>query len=224
MSGMVCSKPRQHGFTLVEVLVVMTLLSLVVLALGSALRTTAQTEERVDQRLARNDEIRVVTGFLQSVLGRISAQKRQGITSADENPFLLNAGPQELTWVGVMPARFGVAGRQFFRLALADMGGGKALILQFIPMDEPTLPAAWDQAATEILVRDVTAFALQYQDAAQDKPEWLSIWSSKDRLPTHVLISMQTANSAWPPLVVPMRPLIASDPSASGVATFGGRR
>lgn len=88
-------------------------------------------------------------------------------------------------------------------------------------MDEPTVPAAWDQAATEILVRDVTAFALQYQDAAQDKPEWLSIWSSKDRLPSHVLISMQTANSAWPPLVVPMRPLIASDPSASGVATFG---
>ena len=89
MSGFAYRKQRQRGFTLVEVLVVMTLLSLVVLALGSALRTTAQTEERVDQRLARNDEIRVVTGFLQSVLGRISGQKRQGITSADENLFLL---------------------------------------------------------------------------------------------------------------------------------------
>lgn len=224
MIGIFQSEQRQRGFTLVEVLVVMTLLSLVVLALGSALRTTAQTEERVDQRLARNDEIRVVTGFLQSVLGRISAQKRQGLTSADENPFLLHAGPQELVWVGVMPARFGVAGRQFFRLALADMRGGKALVLQFMPMDEPIVPAAWDRATTEILVRDVTAFALQYQDAAQDKPEWLSVWNSKERLPSHVLISMEAANSAWPPLVVAMRPLIASDPSASGTATFGGRR
>ena len=44
MSGFAYRKPRQHGFTLVEVLVVMTLLSLVVLALGSALRTMAQTE------------------------------------------------------------------------------------------------------------------------------------------------------------------------------------
>lgn len=224
MSGPMLSGPRLRGFTLIEVLVVMTLLSLVVLALGSALRTTAQTEERVDQRLARNDEIRVVTGFLQSVLGRISGQKRQGITSADENPYLLNAGPQELVWAGVMPARFGVAGRQFFRLALADVGGARALVLQFIPLDEPLLPTAWDQAATEVLVRDVAAFALQYQDAAQDKPEWLSTWSSKDRLPSHVLISMEAANSAWPPLVVAMRPLIASDPSASGTATFGGRR
>ena len=224
MSCSALNKPRQNGFTLVEVLVVMTLLSLVVLALGSALRTTAQTEERVDQRLARNDEIRVVTGFLQSVLGRISGEKRQGITSADESPFLISAGLQELVWAGVMPARFGVAGRQFFRLALAEVGGSSALVLQFTPLEESVLPTAWDQAASEVLVRNVAAFALQYQDAAQDQPEWLAAWQSKDRLPSHVLISMEAANVAWPPLVVAMRPLIASDPSASGVPTFGGRR
>ena len=224
MSCSALNKPRQNGFTLVEVLVVMTLLSLVVLALGSALRTTAQTEERVDQRLARNDEIRVVTGFLQSVLGRISGEKRQGITSADESPFLISAGPQELVWAGVMPARFGVAGRQFFRLALAEVGGSSSLVLQFTPLEESVLPTAWDQAASEVLVRNVAAFALQYQDAAQDQPEWLAAWQSKDRLPSHVLISMEAANVAWPPLVVAMRPLIASDPSASGVPTFGGRR
>ena len=224
MSCSALNKPRQNGFTLVEVLVVMTLLSLVVLALGSALRTTAQTEERVDQRLARNDEIRVVTGFLQSVLGRISGEKRQGITSADESPFLISAGPQELVWAGVMTARFGVAGRQFFRLALAEVGGSSALVLQFTPLEESVLPTAWDQAASEVLVRNVAAFALQYQDAAQDQPEWLAAWQSKDRLPSHVLISMEAANVAWPPLVVAMRPLIASDPSASGVPTFGGRR
>ncbi len=42
--------PSRHlwGFTLVEMLVAMTLLSLLVLAMGSALRATAQTEERVD--------------------------------------------------------------------------------------------------------------------------------------------------------------------------------
>ena len=82
---------RQRGFTLIEVLVVMTLLSLVVLALGSALRTTAQTEERVDQRLARNDDVRVVTGFLQSVLGRISGQKRQGGKTAALRPQTVQA-------------------------------------------------------------------------------------------------------------------------------------
>ena len=111
---------RAKGFTLVEMLVAMTLLSLLVLAMGSALRSTAQTEERVDQRLARNDELRVTSSFLQSVLGRISGQRRAGITSVDENPFLLRADAKELVWVGVMPARYGAAGRQFFRLSLAN--------------------------------------------------------------------------------------------------------
>ena len=67
-------------------LVVMTLLSLVVLALGSALRTTAQTEERVDQRLARNDEIRVVTGFLQSAMRPEIAARGAAMTSPYHPP------------------------------------------------------------------------------------------------------------------------------------------
>ena len=213
------------GFTLVEMLVAMTLLSLLVLAMGSALRSTAQTEERVDQRLARNDELRVTSSFLQSVLGRISGQRRAGITSVDENPFLLRADAKELVWVGVMPARYGAAGRQFFRLSLANTGNSASLVLQFMPMDEPVLPSGWEGATTEVLVRDVMDLALQYQDAGQDKPEWQSVWESKERLPTHVLISLATrSNGAWPPMVVAMRPLIGSDPFAAGMATFGGSR
>ena len=213
------------GFTLVEMLVAMTLLSLLVLAMGSALRATAQTEERVDQRLARNDELRVTSGFLQSVLGRVSGQRRAGITSVDESPFLFRADSKELVWVGVMPARYGAAGRQFFRLSQANSGNPGALLLQFMPMDEPVLPANWDSATTEVLVRDLTDFSLQYQDVGLDKPEWQAAWESKERVPTHVLVSLATRNGGvWPPLVVAMRPLIGSDPFAAGMATFGGSR
>ena len=66
---------RSTGFTLMEVLVVMSLLSLVMLALGSSLRTIAQTEERIDQRLSRADEMRIAVSFLRSTLGRVSARK-----------------------------------------------------------------------------------------------------------------------------------------------------
>ena len=219
--------PSRHlwGFTLVEMLVAMTLLSLLVLAMGSALRATAQTEERVDQRLSRNDELRVTSGFLQSVLGRVSGQRRTGITSVDESPYLLRADSKELVWVGVMPARYGAAGRQFFRLSQANSGSSAALLLQFMPMDEPVLPGDWEGATTEVLVRDLTNFSLQYQDAGLDKPEWQYAWESMERLPTHVLVSLATRNSGvWPPLVVAMRPLIGSDPFGSGMATFGGSR
>ncbi len=66
------SRERGRGFTLVELLVVISLLSLVMLAMASALRTTAQTEERVDARLRKVDDLRTTDGFLRSVLGRVS--------------------------------------------------------------------------------------------------------------------------------------------------------
>ena len=64
------SHPRrlQLGFTLVELLVTMALLSILMLGMASALRTMAQTEERVDTRLTEADEFRVATGFLRPCL------------------------------------------------------------------------------------------------------------------------------------------------------------
>ena len=47
---------RLRGFTLVEVLVAMVLLSLLMLALTGALRAMGQTEERVEQRVAAADD------------------------------------------------------------------------------------------------------------------------------------------------------------------------
>lgn len=212
------------GFTLVEMLVVMTLLSLLVLALGSALRTSAQTEERVDLRLARNDELRVAAGFLQSVLGRVSLERRRDLSSVEESPFLLRATEQELLWVGVMPPRYGVGGRYFFRLALADAGANKVIVLQFVPYDQPVFPVSWANVPAEALVHDVQAFSLQYQDAGQDEPVWTPVWNSKDRIPTHVQISWTTPGGGLPPLVIAMRGLIASDPSSSGPSFGGGGR
>ncbi|MEO8118593.1 MAG: prepilin-type N-terminal cleavage/methylation domain-containing protein, partial [Rhodoferax sp.] len=66
---------RQSGFTLLELLVVMTLLSIIMVGLVSALRTMAQTETKIDQRLQRLDEIRVARTFLQQTLTRVSAAK-----------------------------------------------------------------------------------------------------------------------------------------------------
>ena len=77
---------RMSGFTLVEILVAMTLMSVVMLALGAAMRTIAQTEERVDQRLEQADEMRVATSFLSATLERISRPKERRAHSGRIEP------------------------------------------------------------------------------------------------------------------------------------------
>ena len=215
--------PAHWGFTLIEVLVVISLLSLLMLAMGSALRTTAQTEERVDQRLQRTDEIRVASGFLRSVLGRVSARKTAAPVAVGENPFIFSGENHELRWIGIMPARYGAGGRYHFRLALENRLGGHALVIRFTPwVDDAALPD-WDRAEVYALVTDAISLSIQYENASAEPPLWTPQWTSPDSLPGRVMLSVQTAAGPWPELVVAMRIVPGSDPKSGG-PSFGLNR
>ena len=216
-------KVTSTGFTLIEVLVVMSLLSLVMLAMGSALRTTAQTEERVDQRLQRTDEMRVADGVLRSILGRVAARKVLLPVEPGASQFIFSGQARELTWVGVMPARYGAGGRHHFRLQVQDTTTAQqALVLQYTPWLDDALPPDWSKAASHVLVQGVKGLALQYEDALPEPPAWTPQWTFADRLPQRVLLSLETDAGAWPSIVVAMRLLPGSDPEAGGRAVFGG--
>lgn len=206
------------GFTLVELLIVLVLLSLLVLAMGSALRTASQTEERVDARLQRMDDLRIANGFLRSVLGRVSAQKIGTPVEVGASPFFFVGAPASMGWVGVMPARYGAGGRYHFRLGVAD---GGVLTLQFVPWTDASTPPDWSVAQNATLLSGVTGLALRYEDAAVEPPDWSPQWTLIDRLPNRVAISVQTATGPWPDIIIPLRILPGSDPRSSG-PVFGG--
>lgn len=212
------------GFTLVELLVVMTLLSLIVLALSSALQSMAQTQERLDARLTRTEDLRVTSGFLRGILGRVVQHRKPGMLQAGENPFLFSGQVHEITWIGVMPARYGAGGRYFLRLALEDEAGRSALVLRYAPwVDDATVPD-WSIAERHVLATSVDALDFAYEDAAPEPPAWAPVWASPDALPARVRISLSGAGRAWPTMVVPLRVLPGSSAASSGGAVFGGSR
>lgn len=209
---------KWRGFTLVELLIVLVLLSLITLALASAMRTAAQTEERVDTRLERIDSLRIASDFLRAVLGRVSAQKRVGILEPGSSQHYFMGAASEVRWVGVMPARYGVGGRYHFRLHLAE---DQTLALQYLPwLDSPAQPN-WSVAPSVSLATGVTSLSMQYEDASDEPVQWGAPWKVLDRMPARIAINLQTVNGAWPELVVPLRALPASDSRLRG-PVFGG--
>lgn len=206
---------RVRGFTLVELLVTMALLSLLMLGMASALRTMAQTEERVDARLADADEFRVATGFLRVILGRISAQKNTLSLRAGSSPYLFEGLPNAMSWIGIMPARYGAGGRNFFHLSMESVQGEAALVVRFVPWKDSATFPDWAQTQSQVLVRGVTAFAFAYEDAHQEPPVWVSSWGRIDSVPERVRLELQTASGQWPVWIVAMRRLPASDRSSS---------
>lgn len=210
-----------RGFTLVELLVAMSLLSLVMLAMLAALRTAAQTEERVDRKLQSADELRLVSGFLREVLGRISVQKTPLVKQAGDSPYFFSGEPNEVSWLGVLPARHGVGGRHHLRLFLSSTPNGNALAFQYAPWTGPANPPDWRGAGSSVLLEGIQGFGLEYLDSQVEPPSWSPRWTAVDHLPDRVRVSIRTSIGDWPEVVVAMRGLVGSDPSMSG-PVFGG--
>lgn len=210
------------GFTLLELLVVMSLMSLLVLAMASALRTTSQTSERVDRVLTRVEDQRITTEFLQSILGRISFQKRLPPYKEGASTFFFEGTEAQLTWLGVMPAGYATGGQSLMRLSLrlGTTGRGE-LVLEYLPWLGPTGDPDWSQAKSEVLLRGAQQLKFSYQDARPEPPVWTPGWGVIDQMPQRVGISIQTEQGVWPALIIAMRPMPAGDPRARG-PIFGG--
>lgn len=210
-------RPRNvAGFTLVEILVVMTLLSVIMLGLGAAMRTIAQTEERVDQRLQRADETRVTASFLGATLGRISARRSQAPTQVGGSVALFSGRPDAVMWVGVMPARYGAGGRYFFRLGLERRADRADLVIRFAPWTAAGAFPDWATTDSRVLVRGVTAMGLDYGHEAGGVQTWQGDWTDPQVLPGRIRISLRTATQDWPQLTIALRQLPAGDNGRGG--------
>ena len=216
---------RSRGFTLLEILVVMTLLSVIMLALGSALRSIGQTERGVDRRLERSDEFRVAVEFLRSALGRISGNRVPNALRPGGSPYQFQAAANSLDWIGILPARFGAGGRSYFHLAIEPTNqagfGPQALALRYAPYTGAAEFPDWTQAQVLYLVGNTSALSLTYADARQDPPTWTSDWAPIDHLPDRIAVNVQTPAGPWPELIVPMRQLPQASGDGSGFVIGG---
>ncbi|MCL1961098.1 MAG: prepilin-type N-terminal cleavage/methylation domain-containing protein [Desulfovibrionaceae bacterium] len=223
-------RPAARGFTLVEVLIALSLLSLLMLVLTGAIRSMGQTEDRVEQRVAASDDYRATVNFLRDVLGRVSARKFHS-TVADtpaEVPFF-QAQPDSLAWIGILPARYGAGGRHYMRLAVEGAGASAGqLVLRFAPWTGAPVFTAWEQASAQSL-GPVEAVSLRYLEPASG--QWSTAWpppgmASNDLprtlLPAAIALQFDGPNPPWPPLVVALTPSGAD--SLLSAASFGGRR
>lgn len=212
-----------RGFTLVELLVVMSLLSLLALALGSTFRGVAMTEARVDQRIEEGNDFRVVSHFLKVVLGRVVDRSvaRLASVGAEDAQFFVGDSDR-VTWLGIMPARYGGAGLHFFRLQTQSNGDRFDLVLKYVPDQGQKAWPEWGDAQTRVLLTDLTEFVVGYEDLRHAPHQWQPKWTSSDRLPDRLQIVVLTRSGRSKVLVLSVRALLG--PSDDGGFGVGGNQ
>ncbi len=225
-------KRTQGGFTLVEMLVVMSLLAVIMVATVSSLRTMAQTETRVDERLQRVAQMRVVSSFLRKTLGRIDGSRVINPNQPGESTPLFFADDASITWVGVMPARHGTGGRHFFKLALDGKDADKALVLRYLPWTPLNQFPDWSQSDSHVLVKGMKDFHVEAKGLPADlqlvSPDWpigwVAGWAAKGALPQQLRLSLEDEKHLWPPLVIAVSQTPQSRPNSGGFTIGGAAR
>lgn len=210
-----------RGFTLVELLVALMLLSLIALGLGGAMRTISQTQERVDLRTEQWERQYSAIQFVRQVLSQVSGQRRPNDQVQPGQGATYFVGlPQEMQWLGTMPANFGSGGRAHMRLLLQPSAVGSQLVLQYKKWEKEAKSLDWSSAQSYVLDSDIQSLELRYQRTSrEDGQHWVSQWDGARygrELPSAVSLQLTTSAGGWPLTIVALQQTAAGGAIQSG--------
>jgi general secretion pathway protein J len=223
------SRLRNAGFTLIEVLIAMTLLSLMVALLFGSLRICAQSWEQGENKIAEVSEVAVVYNFFQKHLASAtplwndfiagdevgSANQPETGAAADSGAdtenlnktFSFQGRKNALQFVSVFPASVGRAGMQLFSIEQQQEDNEQVLKVTLTPFFPLAEGEEWNQEEV-VLLRHVSDFELSYFGAVEntDKYEWQDQWLKKDVHPQLVKININTTDGVyWPEMVIALK-------------------
>jgi general secretion pathway protein J len=201
-------RATQHGFTLLETIVALTLLGLMLAVLSGSIRFAGQSRDAAASRIDSIDNMRIAQDFLRQTLAQAHPKRW---LKAVGRPFAFRGERDELAMAAPLTARVGVGGLFLLKLSLVDAekGKGKNLVLArvFPEPDAQEMPD-FSSAETTVLAENLAELEFAYlgrDDDASD-PTWRDDWREGASMPEAVRVRIRPARgSAWPELVVPLR-------------------
>ena len=200
-----------NGFTLIEVLIAMTLLSIMVVLLFASLQICADSWHKGENKIANVNEVTVVYQFFQHHLATAQpllneARKKTGDVSA---PLAFQGKNQSLQFVSALPASAARLGLQLFVIE-KKKEEIKVTISPFFPAKNGLQPSKEEV----ILLTGVSDFSIRYfgsNDALDNNntlnpASWHDEWLEKISQPRLIKITIKLNNgSFWPEMLIPLK-------------------
>jgi general secretion pathway protein J len=202
------------GFTLIEVLIAMTLLGIMVVLLFSSMKICADSWQKGEDKITEVNDVAVVFQFFQH---HLSTAKPLWDDFSDENKvFAFQGTNQTLQFVSAFPASAKKSGLQLFSLKLINDGDEQIIQVSITPFFPSTKGEEWRKEEVTLL-RHVRNFSLSYfgieaiDSETQAEGVWQDDWLEKETQPRLVKIKIdRDDDSFWPEMIVELKSMGAS--------------
>jgi len=195
--------PRQAGFTLLEVLIAMTLLGVMMLLIFGTLRVSVRSWESGEKQAAEVSQLLVLHNFLRNHLTRMKPWEDD--FSEDEPVFSFQGTEEAIQFVSTLPLHNrGAGGWHKFNIQLTKNHDSRDLIVKLEPFF-PALEEEHQPIDDVVLIENVEAIKFSYfgSDELDEEPQWFDEWLEKSYFPKMIQVEIRVKGEKnWPPLVV----------------------
>jgi general secretion pathway protein J len=208
---------RRPGYTLIELLVALSIMGLLSVMLLAGLSGRGDAWIRMDRATTRDEAIEAAQDVLRERLQHAWPATRYDIRPPGPD---FDGDSDRLTFLAPPPARDGPGTLRRYSLRLDANGDLVLEAVSDLALD-PSRPERRD-----VVLRGVRALDLSYFGAVEPDPtpRWNARWRQRPRMPSLVRIRLQFARdqARWPDLVA--RPYADIDADCALLATTGGCR
>ena len=198
-----------RGFTLLELVIALTLFALMAGVLFGSLRIATRSWDAGEARAAGTAEMRLAESFLRT---QLAGQHPQRLKKALNVPLLFAGERDVLIYAAPLPTRIEGGGVYAFRLRVAKEGEKSQLTVErAFPEPDAGQGPEFSDADRTTLADDIAEIRFSYygrDPGANDAeaPTWRDRWEDRQRLPHLVRIDVKPRKGApWPTIVVEPR-------------------
>lgn len=207
-------RKTQSGFTLLEILIGMVLMSIMMTLLFGSIRMGARVWDTGEKRAASVDRMLIIQNFLRQHLA--TARPVFDDFSSEDSVFSFSGTESSLQFVSDLPSSARRGGIHQFNLEVVKEEDSNVLYAKlkifYPPLDGVDAAIEDVRLISEIDSMVVAYYGLDDFDVEASDARWMDEWQDRDYMPILIKIVIQMSDGTyWPPIIVSPK-LVSIDP------------